>query len=197
MSGQINGSSPEFAGRAAAEEAPGPIVGARPCRISRPLLVPAARRGRFGRAWVCDLSAIRLKMPASSPPDAVIAHWLVEAPWSSEVVHSYSLIVVHLRYIFGSTPARLCVAGATHELALWAVNPGVDRAHMLTEPVRREDWLLPPVFGAQIVVGSDDAAVRRVAHAVDLVLEGRLSPHPAHVRSWAALFGDELLRRKR
>lgn len=183
-----------LAGTAAADEPLSPVVGARPCSITRPLFAPPSTRGRFGRAWRVNLGAARKKLPHGTPPDAVVAHWVVEAPWSSEVVHSYSLILTHLRFTLHHRPVVHYLEGATHELALIAIHPEADRAPMLTEPTDPRVWLQPPVFAAQIAATSDEIAAARAAHAIDLVCEGRLSPHPTHARSWAQLFGDNMLR---
>lgn len=131
---------------------------------------------------------------AATVKDAMVAHWIVEAPWSSEVVHSYSLICVHLRFELPLAPVVRYIEGATHEVALLAIHPQVDRIHMLHEPVRMDSWLRPAVFAAQIVAKDDAAAINRCGHAVELVCAGRLSPHPTHARDWAELFGDNMLR---
>lgn len=170
-----------------------PIVGPRKCRITRPLVMPPSCGGRFGRAWRVDLAAARAKRGLSSPPDATVAHWVVEAPWSSEVVHSYSLILIHLRFTLHHQPVVRHLEGATHELALFAIHPETERAQMLAAPADPQVWLQPPVFAAQIVAREDDVAAARVGHAVSLVCEGRLSPHPTHARAWAQLFGDNML----
>ena len=128
-----------------------PVVGARPCRISRPLSVTPDHRGRFGRAWRVDLTAARKKVPLGAPPDAMVAHWVVEAPWSSEVVHSYSLVLTHLRFdMFHASVVRY-LEGATHEVALIAIHPQADREAMLSAPMDMGSWLRPAVFAAQVV----------------------------------------------
>lgn len=172
-----------------------PVVGPRRCRVTRPLLAPATHRGRWGTAWRVDLAAIRSRLTVFRNPDAMVCHWVVEAPWSSEVVHSYSLVLVSLAWRLGVRAAERYVEGATHELVLWAIHPMAERAEMLTRPTNVKVWLQPPVFGAQVVAASDEAAEKRLFGAVELICDGRLSPHAAHVRSWAALFGDEMLRR--
>lgn len=195
MVDEINGVS--LAGLAAEHEDLSPVVGPRRCRISRPLTAPVAHIGRWGRVWLVDLVAARKKLPLGAIPDATIAHAILEAPWSSEVVHSYSLICVHLRPrpLYLGRPVTQYLEGATHEISLIAINPEVDRLLMLTEPADPGVWLSPPVFAAQIVASGDEAAMARILHAAELVCAGSLSPHPTHVRSWVQLFGDNLLRR--
>ena len=171
-----------------------PVVGPRRARITRPLTEPPAYSGRWGCAWVCDLASIRRGRPFDAPPDATIAHWIIEAPWSSEVVHSYSLAVVHLRSVLGIRPPTLLIPGASHEMALIAINPGADRAAMIRNAVTADQWLQPQVFGAQLAEPSDEAAAIRVARAGQLVCDGRLSPHPTHIESWIELFGGNMCR---
>lgn len=185
----------ELAGASALSEPLAPVVGPRRCRISCPLTHPPTTRGRFGAAWRVDLGAVRRRAGAGAAADAMVAHWIIEAPWSSEVVHSYSLIVVHLRFSLLHAPVVRYLEGATHEVALIALHPGADRAALLAAPASTDVWLRPAVFGAQIAASDDAAAVSRAGHAIDLICAGRLSPHPTHVRSWVELFGDNMMRR--
>lgn len=180
---------------AVADEPLSPVVGPRMCRISRPMPVQPDYRGRYARAWVVDIRTIRSRLPPGAPPDATIAHWVLEAPWSSEVVHSYSLIAVHLRFDLHHAPVARYLEGATHEVALMAIHPMADREAMLRAPTEQDNWLRPTVFAAQFVASDDEAAGRRLMEAIGLVGDGRLSPHPTHFRAWAALFGDNMLRR--
>lgn len=171
-----------------------PVVGPARARISRPLLgVAPAVRGSYGRAWLSDLDAIRRARSLLAPRDALLAHWVVEAPWSSLVVHSYSLLLMHLRFMFGKRPVIEYLQGATHEVHLLAIHPEADRAAMLCGPIDSQNWLAPPVFAAQIAEPDDAAACARAARAVELVCQGRVSPHPAHVGAWIELFGDNML----
>lgn len=172
-----------------------PIIGSKRCRVTRRMLSTHAMAGPWARAWRVDLHAARKHLPLGAPPDATVVHWIVEAPWSSQVVHSYSLIVAHLRLDLATVPVTRYLDGATHELALIAIHPEADRDAMLDAPTNMDNWLRPPVFAAQMKETSDDAADRRVEKAVELVCEGRLSPHPTHFRAWAVLFGDNMVRK--
>lgn len=193
-----NGAHIELAAAAAAEEeeAPAPIIGARRCRITRPLRMSPDYSGRWGRAWRVNLEAARRRAGLQSR-DAVVVHWVVEAPWSSEVVHSYSLILTHLRHALSFAPVTRYLEGATHEFALIAISPEADRESMLRAPVEGGVWLMPEVFAAQIIAASDEAGAQRVGHLVELICSGRLSPHPTHFRAWVQLLGDNMLRASR
>jgi hypothetical protein len=124
----------------------------------------------------------------------MLDHWIVEAPWSSEVVHSYSLILTHLRFDMRYAPVTRYLEGATHEVALIAVHPQVDRGAMLAAPTDMSSWLRPAVFGAQIIAADDASARARLIHAVELICSGALSPHPAHAGAWCQLLGDNMMR---
>lgn len=185
---------PVLAG-AAAHMLPTPVVGRARARITRKLHLPPDHVGSVGRAWKCNLEVIRRERKKGLPPDAVVTHWIIEAPWSHEIVHSYSLLAVHLRSLPGVTPPTLYMEGATHEVALWAINPMIDRGDMLRYSIGRGVWLLPAIFAAHIVAASDEAAITRIGKAVELVCGGRISPHPSHAVSWGELFGFNMLRR--
>lgn len=176
---------------------PRPIIGPRKARISRPLDAPATIVGSFGRGWRCDLAAARRKMleQGDAQPDATVAHWIVEAPWSHEVVHSYSLVLSHLRFSLHHQPVTRFLEGATHAVDLFAINPIAPREDMLVGPINPTMWVPPLVYASQIIEPTDETADARVRRAVELVCQGRLSPHPEHVRAWAELFGDCMLRR--
>ena len=192
---RVNGAIPMLAGAVTSPEPLAPTVGPVPARISCPITSrPPDYAGRWARAWQCDLErARRLRPPGMR--DAVVAHWVLEAPWSSQVVHSYSLMLTHLRFMPDKGPIIRYLDDATHELALIAINPQADRALMLVAPAHPDEvWLQPPVFAAQLVAPSDQAAIQQMLRAVELVGEGRLSPHPTHARAWAEIFGDNMLR---
>lgn len=170
-----------------------PTIGRVRARISRPLHVEPGLRGRFGRAWLCDLDAARRTLGPGAPGDAMLAHWIVEAPWSHQVVHSYSMLLMHLRFMIGKQAVTRRNPGATHEFHMYAIRPDVDREPMLREPMHPDNWLRPIVFAAQLAETSDLSALCRVRRSVELVCEGRISPHPSHVREWGELMGDNML----
>lgn len=181
----------------AASARPTPIVGRTRARVTVPLLVPPTITGRFGRAWLCDLAAARRSLPPPPAPDAMVAHWIVEAPWSHEVIHSYSLMLVHLRHMMGRRPPAPYLEGATHEICLYAIHPHAPRERMLVEAPHPSVWLEPMAFAAHFIAGNDDAAAERIVLAVRRVCEGALSPHPSHAGAWAEMFGDNMLRHAR
>jgi hypothetical protein len=195
---KMNGHSlPLIGGAAALGGGSRPVVGHVRARITRPLNhVEPDYRGRAGRAWQARLELIRERLirAGRASQDAMIAHWIVEAPWSHQVIHSYSIVLLHLRHMMGKQPVTRYLEGATHEVHLRAIHPMADRGEMLRGPVNKGNWLEPVVFAAQIVEASDESAAQRVRRAVELVCDGRVSPEISHVRTWAQLFGDNMLR---
>lgn len=174
---------------------PPPIVNPVRARIAYPLNVPPTHQGRYARAWEVDLPAIRRTMvPQRLEPDAMVAHWVIEAPWCHQIVHSYSLVVLHLRELPGRRSVDKFRPDATHEIQLFGINPAAPRAQILTQPLDPSMWVTPPAYIGQIAVQSDTRAVAEAQHAVNLILEGRLSPDPRHVWSWAKIFGDDVLK---
>lgn len=180
-----------------APKAPRPVIGAHKARITYPLDAPAHVSGEYGRAWLCDLNAARAKMLISgmAQPDTMMSHWIVEAPWSHEVVHSYSLILIHLRHSPSQRPVFRYRADATHELTLYPIHPAAPREQMLAGPVNPTMWVPPIAFASQIAESTDPAAEVRIYQAVKAICAGKLSPHPDHARYWAELFGDCMLSR--
>lgn len=172
-----------------------PVMGHVRARVAHPLRLPPDISGRLGRAWRCDLAAFRAAAPQGAPRDAMVAHWVLEAPWSHEVVHSYSLVLLHLQYMIDKQPVVKHIPGASHEVHLLAIRPDIDRVVLITpSPIPMPPAWIELAFAAQIAEASDAAAEARVRRAAELVCDGRLSPHPLHARAWAEIFGDNMLR---
>src|ERR1700674_3928364 len=91
--------------------------------------------GEHGKAWRCNLEAMRKKV--SNPDDCTIAAWIVHAPWAHPLWHSYHLTLSSLAPTPGIREAVLYVPGASHELMVWACDPDHpllvdDRVYWLT-----------------------------------------------------------------
>jgi len=140
------------------------------------------------RVWLTDHTIV------NSHPfrgNSIVAAWLVEAPWAHPIWHSYIISVIHLRPGPGCPPATIVLADATHEIAVYALDPAAGRQQMLDTGLFK---ILHPVnFVAQMKEESDAAALERAQAAVDLIVAGWLSPDTDFTRDWITLFGDNML----
>lgn len=154
---------------------------------------PADLTGRVGKAWKVDSAGIWTRLgERGAHPELTVANWVVEARYAHPVWHSYHLICYSLRPHPSVTGDPLIyLEGATHELALHALDPGAQRA--LNDLPR---WLLPSNFGAQIIAESDEAARARIEQAVSDIIAGELSPDTDHRRAWIARFGVNMIKRE-
>lgn len=151
--------------------------------------VAPTHEGPHGRAWKIDFEGAYKRRGIVQR--AEVAEWVVEAPWAHPLWHSYALVLMHLRFMPGST-VKFHLDGASHELWLMALDPKASRQDMITSAEMVP--LQPMNFAAQIIEPSDDAAVARVEKAVQLICAGRLSPDTDFIRNWVALFGDNMLK---
>lgn len=144
------------------------------------LALPPTKQGPHGKAWRMDLAAIRAHLGKQG---AEIDTWIVEAPYSHPMWHSYMLAVVHLRPVDGFPAAVVHLPGATHEVMLYALDP----SH--TPRLDRNPRLLHPAnFHGQWIAESDEGAIAKVDSCVDLIIAGQLSPDTDFRRDWIALF---------
>lgn len=155
--------------------------------------LPPALSGAAGKAWAVDLDAAYARAGKSHRRGAEVASWLVEAAWAHPIWHSYWICLVHLRPMPDWREAKFYLEGATHELWLFALDPEGKRQEMVETGVMLAMW--PKNFAAQFIAESDAAAMQRVEQAVEAVCQGVLSPDTDFRSAWAALFGDNMLRR--
>lgn len=172
---------------------PSTVLGGTTARVGRPIGATPHVRGRFGSAWLANLQAARKKQPPGSPPDALVSHWIVEAPFADPICHSYAIILAHLRQLPNKPPATHYTPDATHEICLHAIDTRADREAMLTGPVNPNAWLTPANYASQFKARDDDEAHRRLADAVVLICGGRLNPSADWQHAWVQLFGDCML----
>lgn len=167
-------------------EAPPPVA------IIDPIEQAPVLHGPHGKAWRCDREAALLSRGIDPAEDGTLDHWIIEAPSYHPAWHSYSLCLVHLRPL--RTPRRTLfyLEGATHELWLYALDPGADRRRTLATGIPA--WLTPANYVGQFIEISDDLARARIGETVQDICDGRLSPDTDHVSSWKARFGDHLFK---
>jgi hypothetical protein len=167
-----------------------------PAKITDNVTLPPAIIGPYGRAWFCDNGAGRKQMGIRDDSDATLAHWVVEAPYAHPVWHSYSIVLLHLRPMFDDRPTIFYVDGATHEMWVYALNPGVDREPLIKTGIVDGSWLFPGNFGAQFIEIADELAALRIKQAVQSICDGQLSPDTDHQRAWQALFGSNMIKKE-
>lgn len=167
-----------------------------PARIIRECTVKPTLIGPHGKAWLCDMDALRVRLKASKDQDSTIAAWLIEAPWAHPVWHSYFLYLIHLRPLPGfDLPPVMHLPMATHELVLWAMDPDAPRNEIVIGQQRPgEYWLSPKQFGAQICEITDELAQERVQKSVQEIIDGKLSPDTDAQRDWIKRYGDNMIK---
>lgn len=136
--------------------------------------------GAHARAWRVD--------PHHVAPHSLVTSWLVEVPWAHPVWHSYRISLIHLRPVPGLDDAVIYRSGATHEIAVYALDPDMPRQAVFDSHVW--DVLTPPNFVDQFIAQSDAAADARIADVVRLICDGWLSPDTDFRGAWIKLFGE-------
>lgn len=160
---------------------------------------PAVRKapdlvGEHGKAWTCDLAVGLRTMNLRPEDDATLVHWVVEAPWAHPAWHSYSIVLVHLRPMPDGRQTKLYLEGATHEMTVWAMDPKVDRNTLVDTGIVGGHWMRPTNFGAQFIEIADELALKRINRSVQDICDGRLSPDTDFIRTWARLYGDNMIK---
>lgn len=141
-------------------------------------------KGAMGRAWQFDRVAILAKHPSKVPPELTLESWAVHAAYAHPIWHSYVIALISLRDMPGAPKCVINLAGATHELMVYALNPD--------HPIDLEDrpkLLTPANFVAQFIAESDAAAEQRIRETVQDVIDGKLNPDTDYTRHWIHRFG--------
>lgn len=139
--------------------------------------------GPFGHAWRADVGAIARRHPGGPPADLTVSAWIVQAPYAHPMWHSYSIGAVSLREVPGMRKPVINLAGATHEVFVFALNP--EQRRPLNASPR---YLTPLNFAGQWRAESDGAAARFIEETIQLVIDGHLSPDTDFRRDWIARF---------
>jgi hypothetical protein len=148
-----------------------------------------------GRAWSLDVNCLFPRLDRSR--HAMIAWWLIEAPWAHPIWHSYALTLMHLRQVCPDMKRIFHLDGATHELCLHALKPEGNREMLFSIGFGEGSCIpmYPPNFAAQIIEESDQEAVQRIEDTVHDICDGKLSPDTDFRRDWVARFGDNMVRK--
>lgn len=156
--------------------------------------------GDKGQAWLCDhMAGLRAKFDDERDIEhnsAVVASYVVEAPWAHPAWHSYWICLVHLRPL--PDPKRETIfylPMATHEFWLYALDPDADRDAIIATGA--PFGILKPInFSAQFIEATDLLAIGRIEAAIRDICAGTLTPDVDGRREWVRLFGDNMLKQE-
>lgn len=148
---------------------------------------------KLGKAYICDLPNGLRENNVKPEDDAVVVHWMVEAPWAHPVWHSYSIILIHLREMPDKRVTKKYFQEATHEMWIHALNPDENLNALVDTGVPKGVLLLPINFGAQIAAASDEEAAARIKTSVEEILAGTLSPDTDFRQMWVDRYGDSMV----
>ena len=143
----------------------------------------------LGRAWMIDESKINAAVNRDADHAGIGASWLIEAPWAHPAWHSYFLTAMHLRPIRGMDPPFILLDGATHEVALYALDPRRPRDGF-ADSREAAVFLTPANFHGQWHADSDQHARDHIYECVLDILRGKLSPDTDFRSQWVDRFSD-------
>lgn len=156
--------------------------------------------GPSGRAWLCLPPLYREEPGFKEGSYADVASWVIEVPRAHPWWHSYSMTLIHLRPLPDDRPTKFYLAGATHEIWLYALTPDGSRQKLIdghSPGGEACNFLIPLNFAAQFIEPSDEDAVKRCEAAIQRVCDGTLSPDTDHIRTWMHSFGDNMVKDKK
>ena len=145
--------------------------------------------GPHGKAWKQDFDSFR-KLHPGLGPDGSVCVWIVSAPWAHPVWHSYLIVCLFLRDVPGVPPAKVAMAGATHEVIVAALDPEQKRIPLNDYP----KMLKPLNFAGQWIAASDEAAAAKIEATVLEIVNGTLSPDTDFLREWVKRFSGSNLK---
>lgn len=164
----------------------------KPLRLAR--LTEPTLQGRLGKAWLVDMvEANRRRGFADNDPkvSVTLPGWVVSAPYAHPVWSHYWISCISLRDVPGLPPAKINLAGATHEVFVFALNP---RKEVMVNEY--PDPLMPANFIGQFVEESDASASARVQQAVQDVIDGTLNPDTDFLWMWVKRFSGSNLKKE-
>lgn len=162
--------------------------------ISDPIDKPPDLSNHHGRAWLCDQAEGLRRKGIKPEDDATLAHWVVEAPYAHPFWHSYSVVLIHLREMPDKRVMKIYKPGATHEVWVYAMDPGKDRRPVVETGIVDGAWLSPGNYAGQFIAESDEDALAAVRAAVLRVCHGTLSPDTDYHWQWVHLFGNDMVK---
>lgn len=141
-----------------------------------------------GRAWEVSGAGrdeVRVEQTAS------LGIWLIEAPMANPLWSHYAATLLHLHDIQGAAPAVIRRQGATHELWIGTVDPKVENT-IDPSDIRTFKMLTPPDLQEQLILPSNARAVEVARLAIQMCVDGRLSPDAEnHRQAWIGFFKSQ------
>lgn len=111
---------------------------------------------------------------------------MVNSLWSH-----YAATLFHLQDIPGAQPVNFRREGATHEFVIGTVDPAVENT-IDPSDIRTFKMLFPPDLQEQLILSSNARAVEVIRLAIQMCVDGRLSPDAEnHRREWAEFFRSQ------
>lgn len=157
------------------------------------ITTPPTGTGPHGRWWRVDYEKFVAAQPKRNPDDSTVSVFLIEAPYAHPIWHSYMLCAIHLRPIEGRPEPLINLPGATHEMFLYALNPGEKREPFIVG-ADGPRILQPANFAAQLICDSDDAATALMLKTAQDIADGTLNPDTDYIKFWAQRFGTSMLK---
>lgn len=149
-------------------------------------------RGTHGDAWLLDVAAIQRQRGVHDDPRNAVSlpTRIVSAAYAHPMWTHYLVLGVALRDVPGVPPAKINMPGATHEVLVFAIDPGkrlaIDAMPALLQPVN---------FAGQFVEADDSAAAARIEQAVRDVIAGTLNPDTDFRAQWIERFSASNVKR--
>lgn len=144
-------------------------------------------QGATGRAWEVSGAG---RDEVSVEQTASLGIWLIEAPMANPLWSHYAATLFHLHDIPGA-PAAIRRQGATHELWIGTVDPEVENT-IDPSDIRTFKMLSPPDLQEQLILPSNARAVEVVRLAIQMCVDGRLSPDAEnHRQDWVSFFRSQ------
>jgi hypothetical protein len=149
----------------------------------------------FARAWRVTYTVPK----GCEDKDGTVGIWMINAPWAHPVWSNYMMLCVHLRPMPGKQrPAVIHKPGATHEVMLYALDPGKPVPVETFEGAELHPKLLTPAnFVGQFTIDADkpevaDQLARELLEsaAIKPICAGKLNPDTDASWQWIELFGD-------
>lgn len=122
---------------------------------------------------------------------AVTVAWVLQLPTAHPIFKQYLVSCISLADITGIPKAIVHLPGATHEIAVYAMNPDDENPTLQKLP----SILQPPNFVGQFIAANDAEAYSRTNATVFEVMVGVLLIDTDYRHMWVNRFGGHCLKK--